>query len=130
MPLTSATLPVILTRTLDVDVITRKLVYTTVLTKITHPKQLTITQRELILRRGLGDREESVRAAAVKVICSWLELLQDDLIEFVKMFDFIDNEVPVDALNAIFAAKSDIVENLDFSGMLFLLKCRYTLKIA
>jgi condensin complex subunit 3 len=55
----------------DVDPVTRKLVYTSLLGgKLKHPKQLTITQREVIVKDGLGDREPGVRVAAGKVVGS------------------------------------------------------------
>ncbi|KAI9060469.1 hypothetical protein FKP32DRAFT_1605341 [Trametes sanguinea] len=73
------TLPALLARSRDVDAPIRKLVYSAVLEKyctppdldggratvgFTHARALTIAQRETIVRNGLSDREESVKAAA------------------------------------------------------------------
>lgn len=41
----------------------------------THPRALTIAQRELIVRNGLGDREPSVRAAAEALVGTWADVV-------------------------------------------------------
>ena len=63
----------ILSRTRDVDTTLRKSLYTHLLNLIPNPRGLTIAQRELIVRNGLGDREESVRVAAGKLVAGWAE---------------------------------------------------------
>ncbi len=83
IPITAQTLPTVLTRTRDVDMTVRRLVYGSVLLAhadlpddampgAAHPRALTIAQREQIVRNGLGDREPAVRAAAGKFIGAWL----------------------------------------------------------
>ncbi|KAF8182055.1 nuclear condensing complex subunit [Pholiota molesta] len=64
----------ILSRTRDVDPVTRKLVYASVLQpKLGHPRQLSIAQREQVVKDGLGDREAGVRVAAGKLVASWFD---------------------------------------------------------
>lgn len=75
-PLTAASLPLLLTRTRDTDPITRKLMYSVVLRlKLQHPRQLTLAQREQIVKDGLGDREPGVRLAAGKMIATWFDTM-------------------------------------------------------
>lgn len=117
LPFTPATLPALLTRSRDVDAVTRKLLYSSVLTRLAHPKQLTISQREQIVRQGLGDREEAVRLAAAKLLGSWVDLCEGDLIQFLKLFDVRAGDICVDALKSIFVARSEVVQELEFDGM-------------
>ncbi|KAJ8693485.1 chromosome condensation complex Condensin, subunit G [Pleurotus ostreatus] len=90
-PVTEKTLPVILDRMRDVDPTVRKMVFANVLaTNITqrvqteegeeeevmgptHPKAMKISERELIVQNGLGDREVGVRSVAAKLLSSWVD---------------------------------------------------------
>lgn len=150
LPLSPETIPVILTRTRDVDVGIRKIVYSTVLEPncaiiagpekteeamgITHPRALTIAQRELVVRNGLGDREEAVKAAARKLVVTWVEVarvsmgkglaeekgdgVHEDLIAFLKLFDLEENSTAEDALLNVFKARTDFLDVLKFDGIL------------
>ncbi|KAG6889138.1 hypothetical protein C0995_003498 [Termitomyces sp. Mi166 len=130
IPLLPSTMDAALSRTRDTDALTRKLVYSNVLpTKLGHPRQLTIAQRELVIKDGLGDREPSVRVAAGKLVTSWFDLVLaetnktedftwdgDDggmmkgLLRFLALFDVIGpgEAVAVDAVLAIFVTRSNI----------------------
>ncbi|KAF7365576.1 hypothetical protein MVEN_00431000 [Mycena venus] len=96
-PLIPATLPAILSRTRDVDPLTRKVVFASVLTPHLDPRHLTIAQREKLVRAGLGDREPAVRLACGKMLAGWLELVSTDtdadpadaLIAFLTLFDVV-----------------------------------------
>src|SRR5882672_9278797 len=89
MPLTPTTLPAILSRTRDTDTTNRKLVYSAVLEPhcesgsngqgigVGHPRALTIAQRELVVRNGLGDREGVVRSAAGSLVGAWVDVVGD-----------------------------------------------------
>ena len=44
----------------------------------THPRALTIAQREIVVRNGLSDREEAVKAAASKVLSSWMDVVVEE----------------------------------------------------
>lgn len=60
---TPLTLPHLLTRTLDQDPINRRSIYAHILSEVPL-LGLTEEQREMVLKRGLGDRIEGVRKAA------------------------------------------------------------------
>ncbi|TDL22782.1 hypothetical protein BD410DRAFT_722164 [Rickenella mellea] len=114
IPLVPQILPALLTRTRDVDPVTRKLVYTSLLPRLDHPKQLTITQREFIVCHGLGDREEAVRVAAAKVLKGWLDLYEGDIVEFLSIFDALNGEVAVDAVKSIFVSAPEVLDDIEF----------------
>ena len=137
IPLVSTSLDVILGRTRDVDPVTRKLVYNGVLqSKLGHPRQLTIAQREQIVKDGLGDREPSVRVAAGKLVASWFDTAMaeapkteestwngDDggvmkgLIHFLGLFDVAGpGEVAVDAVLSILTTRPDIPDVFTFES--------------
>ncbi|KAG6812899.1 hypothetical protein H0H92_015634 [Tricholoma furcatifolium] len=130
LPLLPTTIETILSRTRDTDVLTRKLVYSNVLqTKLGHPRHLTIAQRELVIKDGLGDREPSVRVAAGKLAASWFDIVlaetsdSDDytwdgddggimkgLLKFLTLFDVVGpgEAVAVDAVLSIFVTRPTI----------------------
>lgn len=148
-------LPTVLARTRDIDPTVRKLVYSNVLEQhclvrnpaqpqtkqeddtiaeqvmgITHPRALTITWRELIVRNGLGDREENVKAAAEKLISYWVDIIRPenvkpeagqsvaeaDIIAFLDLFDLISNSTAEDALKCVFEKRPDLLDGLQFGG--------------
>ncbi|CCM04766.1 uncharacterized protein FIBRA_06956 [Fibroporia radiculosa] len=125
MPLTQETFTPLLARSRDVDSTVRKLLYSAILEPhcvsdseagigFTHPRALTIAQRELIIRNGLGDREDSVKAAAGKLISSWVDIvrtngmkneeseeeegIRGDIVAFLKLFDLNEGKIGEDAL--------------------------------
>ncbi|KAJ7669544.1 nuclear condensing complex subunit [Mycena polygramma] len=136
VPLTAATLPALLTRARDVDPLTRKLVYASVLTpRLEHPRLLTIAQRERLVQTGLGDREPAVRVAAGKMVAAWFELVLADpadaelpwtgddggvmagLVAFLTLFDVVGpgEAVAVDALLSLLATRADLFDVFLFS---------------
>ncbi|KDR80169.1 hypothetical protein GALMADRAFT_62541 [Galerina marginata CBS 339.88] len=132
VPLSPPTIDSILTRTRDIDPVTRKLVYSGVLQpKLGHPRHLTIAQREQIVKDGLGDREPAVRVAAGKLVTSWFDVVLaeakdkdestwegDDggvmkgLIKFLGLFDVVGpgETVAVDAVLSIFTTRPDTAD--------------------
>jgi condensin complex subunit 3 len=126
----------VLVRTRDVDTTVRRLVYASVLLThaelpdgampgAAHPRALTIAQRELIVRNGLGDREPAVRAAAGKLVGAWVDavsvgtkkgMVLEDLLTFLSTFDLRESEVVEDALLSIFVTRVDIFDALEFDG--------------
>ncbi|THH04392.1 hypothetical protein EW145_g5551 [Phellinidium pouzarii] len=114
IPFAPETLPALLTRSRDVDGVTRKLVYATVLPRLAHPKQLTIAQREQVVQQGLGDREEAVRVAAAKLLGSWVDICEGDLVVFLRLFDVRTTEVALDALKSIFVTRAEVVREVEF----------------
>lgn len=143
IPVSPQTLPPLLSRTRDIDATVRKFVYSVVLnpdhasngdTKnesevgVTHPRALTIAQRELVVRHGLGDREELVKAAAAKLLAAWVDIVRlgevkseadkedSDIIAFLHLFDLVENTIPEDALKSVFKSRVDILDSLEFGG--------------
>ncbi|RDB27802.1 Condensin complex subunit 3 [Hypsizygus marmoreus] len=136
IPILPTTLDIILSRTRDTDPLTRKLVYTNVLqSKLGHPRQLTIAQREQIMKDGLGDREPSVRVAAGKLAGSWFDTVLaengetlegawegDDggvmkgFLRFLALFDVVGpgEAVAVDAMLSIFVTRPNITDTSIF----------------
>lgn len=143
IPLTLSTISAVLSRTRDTDALTRKLVYSAVLQpKLSHPRQLTIAQREQVVKYGLGDREPSVRVATGKMIASWFDTVlvadneADDgtwvgddggvmkaFVKFLSLFDVVGpgEAVAVDAMLSIFVTRPDIVDVFIFPGWFILL---------
>lgn len=118
LPLIPATLPAIITRTRDIDPAIRKAVFSPVLTEqLTSPKQLSIAQREHVVRSGLGDREPSVRTAATALVGDWLTACESDVQQFVGMFDVeADGEAAEQALLSVLETRPDIADKLEFGG--------------
>ncbi len=144
IPVAPQSLPILLSRTRDVDPTVRKFVYSVALNPdkagtsevkseleigVTHPRALTIAQRELIVRHGLGDREEVVKAAAAKLLTAWVDVVQmgsvkseeegkadSDIIAFIRLFDLVENAIPEDALKSVFTSRVDILDSLEFGG--------------
>ncbi|KAI6040837.1 nuclear condensing complex subunit [Pisolithus marmoratus] len=136
IPLAPHTLPVMLGRTRDTDTVMRKLVYSQVLENncesnyppmgAAHPRVLSIAQRELIIRNGLGDREPAVRAAAGSLLGTWVDVargptkaeddqaIQNDVNALLKFLDLHESTIAEDTLLSIFATRVDIFEHLEF----------------
>jgi condensin complex subunit 3 len=125
----------VLTRTRDIDLTVRRLVYGSVLLAhaelpddampgAAHPRALTIAQREQIVRNGLGDREPAVRAAAGKLIGAWVDAVGvekkgavfEDLLAFLGTFDLRESAVVEDALLSVFVTRVDVFDALEFDG--------------
>jgi condensin complex subunit 3 len=138
LPMDGKTLPLILDRTRDTDDMNRKLVYNAVLEAnvtqgnteiigLTHPRTLTIAQRELIVENGLGDRVPAVRAAAASLIARWVEVINlksdeprtenSGVLALLKLFDLANGAVAADALLSVFTTNETIFDNLVFGGM-------------
>ena len=90
---------------------------------VTHPRALTIAQRELIVRNGLGDRETAVRAAAGKLVGTWVDAvgsgkgsITEDVIAFLQTFDLAENTVAEEALLSVLVTRVDVFDGLEFEG--------------
>lgn len=118
-------LPALLRRTLDVDTTNRRLAFSHVLAEIPLAS-LTVAQRQVVLGRGLRDREEAVRKASRKLVARWIEQVAGEeqdgqaiIEEFVGLFNLQDEEglgVAEKALEALFEVRPDLVEGIDFGG--------------
>ncbi|GLB42418.1 putative nuclear condensing complex subunits, C-term domain [Lyophyllum shimeji] len=151
IPVNPTTLPHIVNRARDTDTAIRKLVYASVLdsnitvgeTDVmgpTHPRTLSIAQRELIIRHGLGDRELSVRTAAASLLGKWVDVLgerptkkeeeeegkpkpksevkiESGVVALLRMLDLNESTgVAVDAVLSVFATRTEIFENMEFGN--------------
>lgn len=68
-----------MSRTRDVDPSLRRNAYLSALSleKVGELKRIKLTQREELVRTGLGDRELKVRQAAAHMIGTWLDAMGD-----------------------------------------------------
>lgn len=57
-----------------------------------------------------------MRAAAGKLIGTWVDIVGGGLIEFLRTFDLLGSEVAEDALFSVFVTRSDIFDNAEFGG--------------
>ena len=102
---------------------------------ITHPRVLSIAQREMIVRNGLGDREDGVRAAAGRLMAAWADAargvglkakkeeedgegVRGHLVDFLKLFDLVEGKIAEDALVSVFTVRGDIFDAIVFEGEL------------
>jgi len=99
-----------------------------------HPRALTIAQRELIVRNGLGDREQSVKGAAENLLGIWADVLsnkednkikpgqenanvvEEDVLALLRMFDLAEAKVAEEALLSVFTTRADVLDSLKFGG--------------
>ncbi|KAM6503310.1 Nuclear condensing complex subunit [Amanita muscaria] len=135
IPLDNTTLDTLLSRTRDTDLAIRRLVYSMLQSKLSHPRQLSIAQRELIIKDGLGDREPTVRLAAGKLVASWFDKVKgeatipddetwkgDDggvmrgFVAFLSLFDVVGpgESIAVDAMLSIFVTRPELADSFDF----------------
>ncbi|KAH9991933.1 nuclear condensing complex subunit [Russula vinacea] len=124
IPITAQTLPAVLTRTRDIDMTVRRLVYGSVL--LLHaelPDDAMPGAATLIVRHGLGDREPAVRAAAGKLIGAWVDAVSvgtkkgavlEDVLAFLGTFDLRESAVVEDALLSVFVTRVDVFDALEF----------------
>lgn len=109
--------------------------------RLTHPRQLSISQREKIVKDGLGDREEKVRAAAGRMMGAWFDKVCEDrkvdggngeekydslvegLLALLKLFDLASEDgglVAADALGSIFITRPYVLDAIEFQGISFI----------
>ncbi|KAG5520001.1 hypothetical protein PMAC_001077 [Pneumocystis sp. 'macacae'] len=76
------TLPFVIERARDTDSVNRRTVFSRTLGEMGDFRRLSIGKREKILGWGLRDRDEEVRRAAVKMLCTvWMEHVDHNLLE-------------------------------------------------
>ncbi|NXS10886.1 CND3 protein, partial [Neodrepanis coruscans] len=98
------TLPVIVSRTMDVREAVRKLTYEVLAEKV-HMQALSIAQRVKLLQQGLNDRSDAVKEVVKKkLLPAWLRFSEGDVLELLHRLD-VENcpEVAVQLLNAMFS---------------------------
>jgi condensin complex subunit 3 len=134
IPVNEQTVLNLIDRTYDMDVTIRKVLYGSILPKLS-PRKLSMSQREFVVRKGLGDREPSVKAAARSLIATWMHALQpefevdypkdghdakskkvvDEVVSMLKLFD-LTQDVAVDALLSVFTTEIKVFNNIKFNG--------------
>ena len=137
IPITAQTLIVVLTRTRNVDMTVRRLIYGSVLLThadlpddampgAAHPHALMIAQREQIVRNGLGDCEPAVGAAAGELIGTWIDVVSvgtkkgpvlEDLLAFLGTFDHCESTVVEDVLLSVFVMHVNVFDALEFDSV-------------
>ncbi|PVF94264.1 hypothetical protein CPB86DRAFT_713554 [Serendipita vermifera] len=139
LPLNPDTLPLLLSRTRDTDPSVRRMSFR--LLQQVPVRGLSVAQRSVIVRNGLGDRETAVRAEASKLVYQWAVACSDyntepnggqsktqarqkldvkiDLDEFIDLFDLWDGEVAEEALKALIYRRPNVLEGLDLSQSSF-----------
>lgn len=114
---TDLTIDALVSRTRDVDDAVRRVIYHHCLPQIPLPRHFSIAQREQILRNGLGDRDETVKASAAKLIGQWVDLFDGNLLEYLDTFELVSGtEVAEDALKALFKHRPDVLDSIKFEG--------------
>jgi len=117
IPPTDLTIGALVSRTRDVDDAVRRVIYHHCLPQIPLPRYFSIAQREQILRNGLGDRDETVKASTAKLIGQWVDLFGGELLEFLDTFELVSGtEVAEDALKALFKHRPDVLDSIKFEG--------------
>lgn len=93
----------------------RKLMYTSALTALPGPNVLSQDQRVDIVKKGLKDREESVRTACKKLVGKWAGDVDGGILSMLSLFDVISNtEVASSMLDAVFDTRQDLAAQLQF----------------
>jgi condensin complex subunit 3 len=117
IPPTDRTIDALVSRTRDVDNAVRRVIYHHCLPQIPLPRYFSIAQREQILRNGLGDRDETVKASTAKLIGQWVDLFGGNLLEYLDTFELVSGtEVAEDALKALFKHRPDVLDSIKFEG--------------
>jgi condensin complex subunit 3 len=92
-------------------------IYSHCLPQIPLPRHFSIAQREQILRNGLGDRDETVKASVAKLIGQWVDLFGGNLLEYLDTFELVSGtEVAEDGLKALFKHRPDVLDSIKFEG--------------
>ncbi|KZT12609.1 uncharacterized protein LAESUDRAFT_689301 [Laetiporus sulphureus 93-53] len=144
IPVIARTLPVILTRSRDVDPSVRKLLFSAILSSaigrskystpdptadfLLYPQQLTLAQREKVVREGLDDKDASVQVAAAQMLAEWFDNLRQDgdnvsvtdkLLEFARLFDVAAPEgidIVDRGMRSLFDTNPDILREVHFDA--------------
>ncbi|KAL1747325.1 nuclear condensing complex subunit [Schizophyllum fasciatum] len=147
IPVTESRLASILARLRDTDAATRRVIYIRTLAlegsadegmSAVHPHALKRDQIERIAKFGLNDRDESVRAAAARLVATWYDemgisvkaengdksvngVVEEQMVAFLSLFDLQvgGGELAQQATEAVFQARSESYANLKFDSMTF-----------
>lgn len=119
LPIDEATLPFVMERLRDVDVVNRRCVYLGTLSNALNqpgPSQLSNEQSHEVVKTGLGEREETVKKACKKLISAWSDKDGGDPWKLLDRLDGLDYpESTMAALKSAFETRPNLVDaiNLD-----------------
>lgn len=113
------TISFILERSRDSDTSIRKTLYKEKLQDIS-PLSLSIQDREIVIKHGLKDREQSVSQACTELLFShWIKYYDNNLVQLLLAFDVIQHEsLCQDILNGYFSIVPNCFSN-GFSESIF-----------
>lgn len=107
--------PELVERARDVNLINRRLVFSRISKELPSFVELDLTLKENILKWGLNDREPSVRAAAVGLLIKhWLPQVNDDILRFLEQAQVVDSEAMPIAMHVIFKHRHDKFNTITF----------------
>jgi len=112
--LNKQTVPLLLSRAKDPDPNVRRTVFRVLKTTPVPARSLSLEQRTLIVRYGLGDRAPVVKAEVGRLLASWVDGTKD-LEEFVSLFDLSADKIAEDALGAVLAERPELLNDIDLS---------------
>lgn len=118
VPASKEVIPYILERARDTDHLIRRSIYTRVLPGLGDFRHLTIGMREKLLKWGMTDRDDSVRAAARKMFnFKWIEDAEGDLLEVLERIHITASSGDQDdakdiAMKGFWEDRKDVVESL------------------
>jgi condensin complex subunit 3 len=112
--LNKQSLPLLLSRAKDPDANVRRTVFRVLKTTPVPARSLSLEQRTLVVRYGLGDRTPIVKAEASKLLASWVDGTKD-LEEFISLFDLSSGTIAEDALGAVLAERPELLNDIDLS---------------
>ncbi len=118
LPFTPLSLSALLFRSRDPDALTRKLVYSVILLRLSHPKQLTIAQRENVVKRVWETAKTRFVLRPPNFLVSWVDLCEGDLTSFLHLFDVrTSTKLTSDALKSVFVTRLEVIDLIKFDGM-------------
>ncbi|KGU11873.1 condensin complex subunit 3 [Candida albicans 19F] len=110
---TQDTIPILLERARDSNSINRRLVYSKIARElITDLDDLEFEDREFLLKWGLNDRDETVKAAATKMLTIyWYQSVNEDLLELIDQLN-VKSAIAEQAILAFFKNKPEVLETI------------------
>ena len=112
--LNKQTLPVLLSRVKDPDATVRCTVFRVLKSTPVPARSLSLEQRTLLVRCGLGDRTPAVKAEASKLLAKWVDGTQE-LEAFISLFDLSSDNIAEDALGAVLTERPELLNDIDLS---------------
>lgn len=107
-------IPEMLRRARDANVINRRLVYSRVSKEINTFAEVDVHLRESLLNWGLNDRDPSVKQAAITMLTkTWLPQAHDDLLELIENLQVIGSDSAAHAMSVLFEQKQDRLDAIE-----------------